>query len=126
MRSFPGRPREPRVRLSGAKRRGPGMDGARKIEDQAAQWLVRRDQDTWSESDQGALDRWLEESTAHVVAYVRLQAAWQETRRLKSLGAGVKPGVVPSPDEWTLSPIFTGGATAADAPPVWRLRKRAV
>src|SRR6185369_10729802 len=34
------------------------------------------------------------------------ETAWQRMHRFKSLGAGVAPGVVPSPDDWQLSPYF--------------------
>lgn len=95
------------------------LEGVKQVEDQAAEWLVRRDAGEWSDSDQAALDLWLESSTANVVAFVRLETAWQRTHRLKSLGAGIPPGVVPSPDDWQLSPIFKAGpASRFDDEPV--------
>ncbi|MBL8265174.1 FecR family protein [Steroidobacter sp.] len=81
------------------------MDASKKIEEQAAAWLVRRDSGEWSGEDQTGLDAWLEESTGHVVAYIRLETAWQEMQRLKSLGAGSESNAVPSPDDWILSPV---------------------
>lgn len=82
------------------------MESHQQIEDQIARWLVRRDSDTWTQSDQAALTQWLNASTARVVAFVRQEAAWQRLQRLQSLGAGTPAGVVPSPDEWQLSPLF--------------------
>ncbi len=82
------------------------MERHRKIEDEAARWLVRRDAEDWSDAERAELMQWLEASSAHTVAFVRLEAAWQRVDRLKSLGAGVARGIVPSPDDWQLSPAF--------------------
>jgi len=82
------------------------MESSKIVNDQAAGWLVKRDSGNWTDGDQSALNAWLESSTAHVVAYVRLEAAWKRTQRLKSLGAGIPPGQVPSPDAWQLSPFY--------------------
>jgi transmembrane sensor len=82
------------------------VESSKIVNEQAARWLVKLDSGDWSDSDQTALKQWLESSTAHVVAYVRLETAWKRTRRLKSLGAGIAPGRVPSPDEWQLSPFY--------------------
>src|SRR5688572_7686231 len=93
-------------RAAGRFRQRTNMESAKQVDDEAAAWLVRRDAGHWTAGDQVALDRWLESSTANVVAFVRLETAWQRTHRLKSLGAGTPPGVVPSPDDWQLSPFF--------------------
>jgi transmembrane sensor len=82
------------------------MERHRKIEDEAARWLVRRDAGDWSDADRAELTQWLEASSAHMVAFVRLESTWQRVDRLKSLGAGVDRGVVPSPDDWQLAPAF--------------------
>jgi transmembrane sensor len=61
------------------------------IEEMAANWLARRDgEEGWSAADQAALTAWLDVSTAHRVAYIRLEAAWQRARRLKALEAGAQ------------------------------------
>ncbi|HEY5759337.1 MAG TPA: FecR domain-containing protein [Steroidobacter sp.] len=86
------------------------MESHRQIEDEVARWLVKRDSGNWSEGDQAALSQWLDASTARVVAFVRLEAAWKRLQRLQSLGAGTPAGVIPSPDEWQLSPVFDGKA----------------
>jgi transmembrane sensor len=90
------------------------MESPEPIRDQAARWLVKKDSADWSESDQAALRLWLESSTAHVVAYLRLEAAWKQMGRLKSLGAGVPAGAVPSPDQWQLSPVFKARGTTTE------------
>lgn len=76
------------------------------IEELAGQWLARRDSSAWNAQDEAELRAWLDESTAHMVAFVRLEAAWKQAQRLKALGAGVPPGVVPSPQEWQLRRFF--------------------
>ncbi len=47
--------------------------------------MVRREGEAWREADQAALDAWLSASTAHRVAFVRLQNAWSGAQRLKVL-----------------------------------------
>lgn len=78
--------------------------GSIRIERDAAAWLARRDAGGWTAGDQAELDAWLAESTAHRVAWLRLEAAWHESGRLKALGAGLPPGRVPAPGRWA-SPI---------------------
>jgi transmembrane sensor len=107
------------------------MERPEPVKDQAARWLARKDGGNWSESDEAALQRWLESSTAHVVAYLRLEAAWKQMGRLKSLGAGVPAGEVPSPDQWQLSPVFRSRDKASRAlprraRPAQRFRVRAI
>lgn len=82
------------------------MESCEAVETVAAQWLARQDAGNWTAADQAALDHWLEESTAHTVAYVRLEAAWARADRYKVLGAGIPAGVVPEPEAFALSPIF--------------------
>jgi transmembrane sensor len=57
------------------------------IEELAAGWLARRDSGNWSSADEAKLIAWLGESTAHRVAYIRLDGAWEPTHRLKELFA---------------------------------------
>jgi transmembrane sensor len=79
---------------------------SRQIERHAAAWLARRDAGGWRDRDQAELDAWLAASTAHRVAFVRLDAAWRESGRLKALGAGMPAGVVPARGQWNRSPFF--------------------
>ncbi len=88
-----------------------------RIERAAAAWLTRRDAGGWAGHDQAELDRWLAASTAHRVAWLRLQAAWRESGRLKALGAGLPAGQVPAPGRWAASPQ-SGRAAGAHAQPV--------
>jgi transmembrane sensor len=81
------------------------MASSREIEHAAAAWLARRDAGNWNERDRQQLDAWLDASVAHRVAFIRLDAAWRQSDRLKALGAGVPAGVVPARGSWTLSPF---------------------
>jgi transmembrane sensor len=73
------------------------------IEQEAALWVVRRDDSAWTEADQAQLDAWLEQDIAHRIAFVRLQAAWGMCARLRALGAGVPAGVIPPRGSWTVA-----------------------
>ena len=69
---------------------------AEDIEAAAAAWFERREWSDWDAAGEAALEAWLAESTAHRVAFVRLEAAWERAERLKALGAGVPLGRVPA------------------------------
>lgn len=89
------------------------------IERVAADWLARRDGDALAPADAAALEAWLEADTRHRVAFLRLQAAWDESRRLQALGAGWKQAGPPPRGHWA-TPLHGPGVTAlgADAPPL--------
>jgi transmembrane sensor len=53
------------------------------VEKTAAAWLARRDAGNWNSRDEAKLATWLDASTAHRVAYLRLEAAWERARHLK-------------------------------------------
>jgi transmembrane sensor len=93
------------------------VESVNEVEDQAAAWLIKRDSGRWTDADQQALDDWLDASTAHMVAFIRLESAWQRTGQLKALGAGTPRGVVPSPDDWQLSAVFKPPNAASVTPP---------
>ncbi|MHB1058204.1 MAG: FecR family protein [Rhodanobacter sp.] len=82
------------------------MASSRQIELAASAWLARRDAGAWSEHDQARLDAWLRASTAHRVAFLRLDAAWRQSGRLKALGAGMPAGAMPARGTWGTSPLF--------------------
>lgn len=97
------------------------MDSHRRIEQTAADWLVRQsDSDRpWTEADQAALDAWLSASAAHQVAYIRLKTVWKGADRLKALGAGLERGVVPDKYVWWRSPFsrHQSPAKSSSTPP---------
>jgi transmembrane sensor len=55
------------------------------IEAAAAQWLARHDSGRWTSEDERALQDWLNENTAHRVAWLRLRAAWQRADPMQAL-----------------------------------------
>lgn len=83
------------------------MESAEKIEKRAGDWLARRDAGDWSAQEQSAFDAWMQESVAHRIALWRLETVWDETARLRALGAGVQSEKPPPPGAWNLSPFFT-------------------
>lgn len=70
------------------------------VDARAAEWLARRDRGGWSDADAAGLEAWLEEATAHRVAFLRVQAAWEQCGRLQALGAGLHDGP-PGRGHWT-------------------------
>jgi len=82
----------------------------------AAAWLARRDAPEWSDADEAELDRWMQASFRHRVAYLRLDSVWKKSGRLKALGAGCAPGEIPPPGQWRRSP-FAEALDVTKAPP---------
>jgi transmembrane sensor len=81
--------------VTGAMSRDPStVARVVEIEAAAADWIAtQRDSGAWTDEDQAALDAWLEESTAHEVAYLRLEAAWSRADRLVALNRALsRPG----------------------------------
>jgi transmembrane sensor len=72
------------------------MRSALEIEERAAHWLARRQEPEWTAADEAGLDAWLRESTAHEVAYLRLEYGWSKTDRLAALR---RPLAAPQPDD---------------------------
>lgn len=83
-----------------------GTERTEKIEEDACDWLIRRESGHWTEADQAQLERWLDASTLNRVAFLRLEHAWTESARLKALGAGISGDLPPPPGQWNLTPIF--------------------
>jgi transmembrane sensor len=88
------------------------MASSIEIEKTASAWLAKRDSGRWSDADQAEFGRWLRASTAHRVAFVRLEFVWEQTHRLKALGARAVPGHVPPPGEWRQPPFFERAAAS--------------
>lgn len=61
---------------------------SRQIEQTAAEWLARQDADALSLAQSTALQQWLAQDSRHRVSFLRLRASWNETGRLRALGAG--------------------------------------
>jgi transmembrane sensor len=79
------------------------MDESQRIEREAAAWLARRDGDGWSPQDERAFVAWRDAATAHLVAFLRLDAAWQGAGRLQAVGAGFGSGNMPARGGWNWS-----------------------
>ena len=65
------------------------MSRANHIEQQAAEWLMRREEPDWSAVDEAAFERWLQGSLAHKAAYWRLDHGWQQADRIAALGLDI-------------------------------------
>lgn len=56
------------------------------IRQQAAEWLIRRrDNEGWSADDESALSAWINASSAHAIAFWRLEDVWGKADRLGAL-----------------------------------------
>ena len=88
------------------------MESHKKSEDRAAAWIARRDSGEWTSADEAGLTQWLESSTANRVAFLRLESAWEEARRLKALGAGMRPREVPPVGRWRHTHFFSSRPAA--------------
>src|SRR3546814_5234730 len=64
--------------------RRTAMKSAADIEETAAEWLVRREGEAWSDADQTAFDQWVAEETAHRIAVIRLETVWRKAGRLRA------------------------------------------
>jgi len=82
-------------------------DSALRIDEAAGEWLAKRHCGNWTEHDQARLDAWLQASTRHRVAYLRLERGWDQAARLKILAAGNRADEPPPPGRWNLSPFFS-------------------
>lgn len=82
------------------------MDSKR-IENEAADWLAKRDGSDWTSADEQAFVRWQDESTAHRIAVIRIRTAWDKAERLRALGAGVPRGEIPAPGSLRVSQFLT-------------------
>src|SRR3546814_4031226 len=64
--------------------RQTAMKSAADIEDTAAEVLVRREGEAWSDADQTAFDQWVSEEPAHRIAVIRLETVWRKAGRLRA------------------------------------------
>lgn len=82
------------------------MERTNEIEETASAWLIRRESGQWTQTDQARFEQWLDASTHNRVAFLRLELAWEESARLKALGAGMSGDQPPAPGQWNLTPFF--------------------
>jgi transmembrane sensor len=81
-------------------------ENSRDVRRAAGEWLAQRDAGRWADADEVHFQAWLNASTMHRVEFLRLQAAWNETRRMKALAAGIQTDRPPPAGQWNLSPFF--------------------
>lgn len=82
------------------------MQRNRQTEAIAAEWLARRDGGNWTNAEQSEFTEWLGASTANRVAFLRLEAAWQQAGRLRALGTTAQSTVIPPPRRWSAPPVL--------------------
>jgi transmembrane sensor len=70
------------------------------IEASAAAWFAKRESQAWTPVDQAELDRWLEQSTAHRIAFLRVCEAWRRFGELEALAADRTQGTIPARGTW--------------------------
>lgn len=93
--------------------------------DRAAEWLVRKNaSSTWTQSDQAALDQWLAENPAHMLAYWRLEATWQRADRLSALRKQHGSGTGPTLRQKVLGRAAFGAGIAVLLSTVWMFAPR--
>jgi transmembrane sensor len=61
------------------------------IEEQAARYILRREEGNWSDEAEQEFEAWLQQSPRHKVAYWRLEHGWAEVDRIASLDLPVTP-----------------------------------
>lgn len=91
------------------------MESSREIEERAGTWLAKRESGNWSAEDELRFTQWLDTSIANRVAFLRQEAAWEQALRLQALKGSAKPGTVPSPESWRLTPFVSDGVTRLHA-----------
>jgi transmembrane sensor len=62
------------------------MSRAEQAAQQAAEWLIAQEDGPLSPEEQAGFDAWFTSSDGNKAAYWRLEAAWQEVDRIRSLG----------------------------------------
>lgn len=83
------------------------MECINKSEQEAADWLARRDSASWGASDQASFEAWLNASGINRVEFLRMEHVWEESQRLKALGAGIRLHRTPPPGRWVFSALLS-------------------
>jgi transmembrane sensor len=58
---------------------------AEETEQAAARWILRQEEDAWSQADRDALEAWLNADPQHRVAYYRLEYGWRRADLIADL-----------------------------------------
>jgi transmembrane sensor len=78
------------------------------IEDSAAAWFAKRESEGWTPEHQSGLDTWLEQSTAHRIAFLRVCEAWKRFGELDALASDRTQGTIPARGAWVWRPSPQG------------------
>ena len=78
------------------------------VEDEAAAWLLKREDPSWSAADEAGLASWLEADTGHRVAFSRLGGAWRQVDRLRVLRRDLPQDEIPARGEIETLPVIAG------------------
>lgn len=95
------------------------MNASTQTDRLAAEWLARRVGARWTAQQEAELQAWLQADTAHRVAFLRVQSAWEQAARLKALAPA--QAVVPGAGVVELAPR-PRHAPAAKPAHAWRQR----
>lgn len=71
--------------MSAVEQEHGSFPSAKDVDLRAAEWLERRHREEWNADDQAELDAWFANSSAHRLAYLRVEAAWNRAHRLSAL-----------------------------------------
>jgi transmembrane sensor len=63
----------------------PQTEDAKRVRQEAAAWLERRQRTEWNAEDQATLDHWLTAAPTNMISYLRVEAAWSRANRLGAL-----------------------------------------
>ena len=70
------------------------------IEVAASAWFAKQQSDQWTPEHQSELNAWLEQSTAHRIAFLRVCEAWKRFGQLDGLVPDRLPGTIPERGAW--------------------------
>lgn len=87
------------------------------VEETAVRWFMRQQSGAWTDADQARLDAWLDADLAHRIQYLRVKCVWEQSARMKALGAGVSPGVIPPRMAWGDRRFLRRGSPETHSPP---------
>lgn len=71
------------------------MSPHKRIEEIAAYWVSREEASDWTPEEGAQLQAWLNENTAHRVAWLRLKSVWQRADRLAAVRVTQHPTAHP-------------------------------
>lgn len=89
------------------------VGNAMSVEAAAAAWLREKHFESWTDARQSVFDAWISASSAHRVAYIRLEAAWAKTERTNALYHPMRSAAEKSERTWTKQLMTAAALTVA-------------